>query len=219
MLKAILFDMDGSLVDTEVLHIRSFNEILKRWGARITHRDWFEKYLGVGSYFIMGDMFKRNGIKEDAKKWVKKRKKVFQEFTRRYRMRTIPGFRNFFKKVKKKGLKYAIVSGGHSSNVKASLRNVGIRERILLVTVEDVKRRKPFPDGFLLAAKKLGVKPSECLVFEDSVAGVTAAKRAGMKCVALLTSTTRKRLNHSTLVVKDYRDARLARFLEKQGLA
>ena len=111
----------------------------------------------------------------------------------------------FYHALKRQGFKVAIASSGHRSNVLASLRAIGL-SRISVVGIEQVHFRKPNPEIFLKTAKMLGVKPSACVVFEDSVPGITAAKRAKMKVVALLTTTPKARLKRlePDILIRNY---------------
>ena len=97
-----------------------------------------------------------------------------------------------------------MVSGAHHKNLKAMLENIGVEMEYL--GIEDYPRRKPFPDCFLAGARKMGVKPEECVVFEDSFAGVKAAKAAGMHCVALTTTSPPEKLKKlgADIVVRNF---------------
>lgn len=205
-IRAVLFDMDGVIVDTEPLHLRSFNEVLRPLGVRISRDVWTTRYTGTGSVFIMSDIFRRNRLPGDPMEYVERRKWLYQRLVLSSRIRTIRGFRQFNAWLNRLGMKKAIVSGGHRDNLLAVLRKIGLEKEFMFVSLEDVKNRKPHPEGFLLAAKRLGVRPRECLVFEDSPSGVKAAKRAGMICVALTTSTTRKKLRGADYFARDFTD-------------
>ncbi|MEM3030982.1 MAG: HAD family phosphatase [Candidatus Micrarchaeia archaeon] len=219
MIKALIFDLDGVIADTEPLHYASFHEVLRRWGIRISWREWSTRYIGTGSSHILTDIFRRHGISEDVTKWVKRRSEIYARMLREKRVRPIRGFMRFYARARRAGLPCAVVSGGHRAHVRTTLRKLGIEEAFAIVSIEDVKNRKPHPEGFLVAAERLRVKPSACIAFEDSVAGVEAAERAGMTTIALTTSTTRKNLRKADLVVGDYTDPRLRKFLEKLSSA
>jgi beta-phosphoglucomutase-like phosphatase (HAD superfamily) len=111
------------------------------------------------------------------------------------------------------GIGVAVASGGHANHVKESLGSVGMA-RVPFVAIENVKHGKPSPEIFLLAAKRLGVKPSECIVFEDSLAGMEAASRAGMPCVALCTTLPRHELaGRAGLIIRNFKSASLGRLV------
>ena len=218
MIKAILFDLDGVISDTEPLHYKSFHEILKKWGVRIPRKKWFATYLGTGSRFIFQDVFSKNGVAEDVEKCVEERSRIYSRMLEKSRLEPIRGFRRFYAKVKRARVPCAVVSGGHRAHVEKTLEKLGLAGKFAIVPIDEVKNRKPHPEGFLRAAEILGVNPSECLVFEDGVAGVEAAKKAGMTCVALATSTSRKNLEKADFIAGDFSDKRLKWFFRKKHL-
>ncbi|HIH19167.1 TPA: HAD family phosphatase [Candidatus Micrarchaeota archaeon] len=202
--KAAIFDLDGVMVDSEKAHLFTFNQALSGFGIRIKSSFWKRNYTGIGSYAIMKDVFLRNGIKEDVKKWVKKRAALYQEYVESAGLPTIKGFHSIYALLKRHKVHIAVASGGHKPHIAASLRSIGLA-RMPFVGLEDVKHGKPSPDIFLLAAEKLKAKPSECIIFEDSLAGVEAAKRAGMSCIALTTTVPKNALRgKAALVVRDF---------------
>ncbi|MCX6777189.1 MAG: HAD family phosphatase [Candidatus Micrarchaeota archaeon] len=209
MIKAIIFDFDGVVAHSEPLHRKSFNMTLKQLGITIPRKLYWEKYVGLGSLSIMEDIFRTHGIRRSARFWVGKRMKVFRELVKREGVRPVKGFMKFNRLLDKIGMKKIIASGGYRKNVLVMLKYLKLDREFQFISREDVKKRKPDPEALLLAAKRLGVKPSECLVFEDSPYGIEAARRAGMKCVALTTSLPRRYFRKSCIVVKDFREVDL----------
>jgi HAD superfamily hydrolase (TIGR01509 family) len=220
MIKAILFDLDGVIVDSEPIHRNTFIKLLAPLGIDIKTIDketWAVRYTGTGSLYIMTDLFKRNKIKEDPKKWVEKRTENYNKLIARIKVRHQKGFIRFFNMISKQGLKKAVVTGGHRSNAIATLKKVGMDKAFDdIITIENVKHRKPYPDAYLLAVKRLGLKKEECIAIEDSPQGVKSAKRAGLFCVALLTTTQKKNISSADLIVKDFTDKRLKKLLTKK---
>ena len=209
MIKAVIFDFDGVVADTEPIHRKSFNMTLKQLGITIPRKLYKEKYVGLGSLSIMEDVFRTHNIKRNAKLWVEKRMVVFRKLVRKGEVEPVKGFMKFNKLLNKLGMKKIIASGGYRKNVLAVLKCLKLDRDFQFISREDVEKRKPDPAAFLLAAKRLGLKPSECIVFEDSPYGVEAARRAGMKCVALTTSLDRSYFRRNCVVVKDFREVNL----------
>jgi len=216
VIKAIIFDFDGVIAHSEPLHRKSLNMTLKQLGITIPLKLYKEKYVGLGSLGIMEDIFKTHGIRRSARFWVRKRMKVFRELVKKEGVKPVKGFMKFNRLLDKIGMKKIIASGGYRKNVLIMLKCLKLEKEFQFISREDVKKRKPDPEALLLAAKKLGVKPSECLVFEDSPYGIEAARRAGMKCVALTTSLDRSYFEKSCVVVKDFREINL-NFLKSLG--
>jgi beta-phosphoglucomutase len=216
MIKAILFDFDGVVVDSEPLHRKSFNIALKQLGVTIPAKLYKERYVGMSPLGILEDFFRMHNIRRSARFWGRKRVKVFHQLVKKKGVKPVKGFMKFDRLLNKIGIKKIIVSGGNRSNISLMLKKLKLYKEFQFISREDVKKRKPDPEALLLAAKKLGVKPSECLVFEDSPYGVEAARRAGMECVALTTSLPRSYFEKSCVVVKDFREVDL-KLLKRMG--
>jgi len=216
MIKAIIFDFDGVIADSERIHRKSFNITLKQLGIVIPEKLYRERYVGLGSLSIMEDVFRTYNVKRSARFWVRKRMKVFRSLVRRGEVKPVKGFMRFNKLLDRIGMKKIVASGGYKANVSIMLKKLKLDREFQFISREDVKNRKPNPEALLLAAKRLGVKPSECLVFEDSPYGVEAARRAGMRCVALTTSLDKSYFQRCCVVVKDFREVDL-KFLRRMG--
>ncbi|NYZ74352.1 HAD family phosphatase [Candidatus Micrarchaeota archaeon] len=186
MIKAVLFDFDGVVVQSERLHMDSFMELLAPFGVKVSEERWYREFAGTGSRSIIKRLAKEYGIREDIGRLVEKRKKLYEDRVRNGELRETRGVKPFLNALRKRGIKAAIVSGSHSSNVSLAISTLGLDGLFdLVVSGDDVDARKPDPGPFLHAAEKLGVKPSECLVIEDSYAGCEAARRARMRLVVV----------------------------------
>ncbi len=205
MIKAILFDVDGTIINSEHIHRQAFNDLLKKYKISISKHQWTSAFVGRGSKYIATYIIQKHHLPEDIDVFVKKRKELFQKLIRKNPVQPVAGFMEFYTFLKKEKFKIAIASSGQRSNILQSLSMIGIAS-IPIIDIGQVNHRKPHPEIFLKAATKLHVKPSECLVFEDSVVGIQAAKRAKMKVIALRTtmglSTLKK--EKPTLIIQDY---------------
>jgi HAD superfamily hydrolase (TIGR01509 family) len=211
--KAVIFDLDGVVVDSERAHRKTFNQVFGKFKVHVDKKDWARNYTGVGSHAVVRDVFEKNRIGMGVEEGVKLRAKLYQGHIEKHGLPVIPGFLQFCSMLQDNGIKVAIGSGTRRSHIRATLKSIGAG-RISYVGHEDVEHHKPAPETFLLAAKRLGVKPSECIVFEDSLAGMEAASRAGMPCVALCTTLPRRELSgKASLVISDFRDAKLKRLV------
>ena len=207
MIKAFIFDMDGTIVNSESIHRKGFNMLLRKYGIYITKKYWHTTLIGRGSRHIAKHYITKYKLPEDIDDFVERRKKKYQGLLRKTTLKPIPGFMEFYKAVKKNGFKVAIASSGSHANVQHSLRAIGLRG-IPIEALEQVHFLKPNPEIYNKTAKMLRVKPSECIAFEDSPVGVVAAKKAGMKVVALLTTSSKLQLQKlkPDMIVKDYRE-------------
>ncbi|MEM4554229.1 MAG: HAD family phosphatase [Candidatus Anstonellaceae archaeon] len=207
-IKAVIFDLDGVVVDSERAHLESFNRFLAQFGIKIDQKRWRKNYTGIGSVKIFEDICKRHGLKQDIKKLVQGRAKIYLGYIKKHGLPAIKGFKDFHSFLEKQGIKTIVASGGHKKHIQASLASIGLKMKF--VGLEDVSHPKPNPEIFLLAAKKLKVQPQECLVIEDSLSGIKAAKAAGMKVVALSTTLPSVQLKgKADAVFKDFRSKRL----------
>ncbi len=210
-IKAVIFDLDGVIVDSEGAQRRTFNKIFLNFGVQVSKAHWAKHYTAVGAFAVIEDVFRRNGIREDVGEWVAKRAEIYSRHIRERGLPAVPGFSGFYRLLKKKGIKMAIASGSQREIIAATIRSIGL-PNLVYFGIDDVKRRKPAPDLFLLAARQLGVKPGECLVFEDAPAGFEAALVAGMPCIALTTTNSKSAISgKAALIAKDFRSQALKR--------
>jgi len=206
MIKAVLFDFDGVIVNSEPLHLRSFRMLLKPLGVRISTERWYREFTGIGSRAIMAALFRDFGIPGDTSGWVEKRKKLYQQLVEEGKLKTIPGVRAFLRMLKRRRILTAIVSGGHGENIRVVLRRLGLEMFFnTVVALEDVQNRKPHPEGFELAMQRLGVKPHECIAIEDSPNGIAAATASG-SAVICIRSPAPINVRSCNWIIRDFRD-------------
>lgn len=189
MIKAVIFDMDGLMVDSEPLHYKAFDEVFRKYGKHLTEKDNNDLYVGISDMDAAEDMVKRFGLPITAEELVLQKEvegnKLLSSVTAR------PGLMELLNKLHKAGIKKAIASSSKVVIIEIVVKALGISNYIdAYCSAEHVKRGKPFPDLFLLAAKELDVNPKECLVLEDAPAGVKAARIAGMKVYAIPSKET-----------------------------
>lgn len=205
MVKAVIFDFDGVIVKSEPLHYRTFRQILAPLGIRINRARWYKEFAGTGSRSIISRLFAEHGIEEDVEEYVQRRKRLYADYVKKDGLRPNKGLRRFLTRLKTLDIRTAIASGGHNSNIELVLSKIGMSGMFdAVVGSADVKRSKPDPEVFIVAARKLHMKPAECVVVEDSIPGTEAACRAGMKVVCF-DSPARKALNNSCIkIIDDY---------------
>ncbi len=202
--KAVLFDFDGVVVQSELLHRKTFLDVLSPFGIRVSEERWFREFAGTGSRNIITRLMNEAGVKKDVDGLMAVRRDLYAEHIKRGELRLVKGILGFLQKLKEMDIKCAVVSGGHSSNVNLALDRVGLRDFFgVVIGAEDITKRKPDPEGYLVAAQRLGVGPSECIIIEDSIAGATAAKAAGMKFVIVKSPISRSIEGYAALI-NDY---------------
>ena len=203
-MKAIIFDLDGVLVNSKKVHLNALEEVLKNKGI-VPTKEELKSAFGFAVEDNIQKICKTRGLTCSLNEWSDEKRKIVLEKLRK--IKPFPGTEEFLKYVKNK-YKIAVASSSTLPEVEGALKGLANYFDVM-ITREAVKKPKPNPEIYLLAAKKLNVKPSECIAIEDSVAGVEAAKRSGMFCIAVLNSFPAKELKSADVVVKDLRDERL----------
>ncbi len=212
MIRGVLFDFDGVVVQSEGLHKETFMGLLAPYGVSVSEERWYREFAGTGSRHIFEVLVKENGIRADVGLLVEQRKRIYEARVRHGALKETPGVRGFLAFLRGKGIKAAIVSGSHRSNVDAALSVLGLEGLFdAMVTGDDLLERKPDPAPFLHAARKLGLKPSECVAVEDSVPGCASARAAGMRLV-VVRSPASKDLYGYDAIIADFSEFPLGMF-------
>ena len=182
---AFLFDLDGTLMDSEVLYVEATRRALEKKGHLISREQSIDLVYGKGWSVIWGEVgIKFPGAYEKSEEMEQVIRDAFLELRKERDIR-IPGSVNLLKSLSR-DYPVAIVSGSPREDVQEGVELLGVGSDIVFfMGSEDYYSGKPDPTCFLVAAERLKIQPSNCVVFEDSSAGVTAAKRAGMYCVGL----------------------------------
>jgi len=198
----VIFDMDGVLADTGPIHFESWVKMANEIDVEFT-REFFEDTFGQQSVIITRKLL---GDGVDDKELVKRanlKEHYYREMVRD-NLEPLPGAIELIKTLKDKRFKLAVGSSGPPENVELLLDTLKIKKYFdVIITAAEVSKSKPEPDVFLIAAEKVDVKPENCIVIEDAPVGIEAAKRAGMKSIAITTTHDEKELLIADLIVKD----------------
>ncbi len=195
MIKGVLFDMDGVLLDSERFICEAAIRMFKEYGVNAKPED-FIPFVGAGENRYVGGVAEKYGVNEDIEMIKARTYEIYDEITRG-KLEPLDGAVEFVKHCRQKGLKTAVATSADHIKLKINLREIGVPEETFDATINglEVEKKKPHPDIFIKAAERVGLKPQECLVVEDAVNGVEAAKQAGAKCLALTTSFSEKELS------------------------
>jgi len=186
-LGAVLFDMDGTLIDSMPLHHRSWQLWHAELGLAFDEAGFFEATAGRTNLEILVDLFPgRPAAELEALAW--RKEELYREIAAR-ELQLIAGAEAVCAAARARGLKLAVCTAAPPENIRVAFERFGMADWVDTVTSPaDGLRGKPHPDIFLAAAERLGVAPAACLVFEDAPLGIEAARRAGMPAVALTTT-------------------------------
>ncbi len=184
-IKAVIFDMDGVISDTQKLHALIEEKLLKKYGIELDSDEITEKYAGLPDKEFFEKIFKDYKISVDVEKVINEKWNEMMDIAKN-NISPIQGAIELINQLKENGFKLAVASSSPHSFIELVLSELKLKEKFdVIVSTEDVKFGKPNPEIFLLAAKKLRKDPSECVVIEDGINGIIAAKRGGMKCIFL----------------------------------
>ena len=213
-MKAVIFDMDGVLADSQPYHFKADIETMSEYGV-VKDQKFYEKFAGTltsDRMRILKDLFKLDIPVEEM---VKKREDMILEIMAREDIKPVSGIPEFLKSIKNRGLKTAVASSSGYDLIGLILSRLEISEYFDSITSgNDVKRGKPDPDVFLLAAERIGVNPRDCFVVEDSENGVRAAKAAGMTAIGYVNPTSGNQcLDMADAVTDDFRKVDINDFM------
>jgi len=211
MLKAVIFDFDGVITDSEVLHLRAFNKSLVQFGIELTTKDYYQDYLGFSDFDCYKMLITQGLLKIDEQEIgdiIKCKSVIFEELART-EGRTIEGVHEFLKLLERNNIPMAICSGSLLVEIESMLDEAHLRHFFkAIVSAEQVKKGKPHPEGFLLALQKLNndspqspAAANQCIVIEDSHWGLQAGKTAGMHTIAVTNSYDAEQLTMAEKVV------------------
>jgi beta-phosphoglucomutase len=203
MIKGVLFDMDGVLTDSEAFICLAGVEMFREKGLKVNGED-FKPFTGMGEDRYLGGVAEKYGFPFDVQKDKARTYEIYKEIVRG-RLTVLPGVFEFIDKCRGLGLSMAIASSADEIKVMTNLNEIGLPPSLFGAVIhgQHVVRKKPFPDIFIRAADEINLRPQQCLVIEDAVSGVKAAKDAGCRCLALTTSFNEDQLKDADWIAVD----------------
>lgn len=211
MLRAVIFDFNGIIVDDEPIHFELFQRVLNEEGIILTEADYYARYLGFDDRGAFTAAYREHARSLGQPKLAQliERKAAYYREDIKTKMRVFPGVQTLIPNLARK-LPLAIASGALRNEIEIILSSIGlVNEFHAIVSAEDVTRGKPEPEIFLIALAQLNtflncdpaISAAECLVVEDSKEGVRGARRAGMKCLAVTNSHPAELLHDADSIV------------------
>jgi HAD superfamily hydrolase (TIGR01509 family) len=203
--QAILFDMDGVIVDSEPLHVAAFQATLKNYGHNLSQEHYKQHFAGKADEAGFKQYF--DFVNESADLPV-----IMDEKAQAYlklaadQLIPYPGVIECISDLTKRKVRLALVTGSLRVEAEATLKAFNLSEVFaVIIAAEDITCSKPDPEGYLKAAQTLGVDPADCIVIEDAPSGVLAASAAKMRCVAVTNTHSKNELGNATLIVDQLR--------------
>lgn len=201
--RAVLFDMDGVIVDSEPLHIAAFQASLKRYGRNLSEEQYKQHFAGKTDEAGFRHYFDRTGeaVQPHMPVIVGEKSKIYLDLAAD---KLIPyvGAVELIRALVSRNVPLALVTGSLRAEAEAVLDAFSLTECFAaVVAAENITQSKPSPEGYLQAAQALNVEPKDCLVIEDAPSGVRAANAAGMRCLAVTNTHSKQELQEATAVV------------------
>ncbi|MGW1373461.1 HAD family hydrolase [Streptomyces sp. NPDC002446] len=181
----VIFDLDGTLVDSEPNYYEAGRRLLAGYGVADFRWEHHARFIGIGTRETLEILSREFGIDAPVEELLAGKNRAYLELARAH-TEVFPEMRAFVERLSADGHPMAVASGSSRAAIEAVLAGTGLDALLTtLVSAEEVAHGKPAPDVFLEAARRLGVDPADCVVLEDAAPGALAAHRAGMRCIAV----------------------------------
>ena len=192
MVRAICFDFDGTLVDSEHLHYASWQSELQPFGCSLEKTDYMSRFSGVSTYATAKTLIQDFQLPVEIEQLMQQKTDRFLSLLKTELPVPMPGTEALLKTIQNTELTMALVTGSYRCEIEPVLENLGWRDFFpLIITRDDVTNAKPHPEPYLKAIECLNLSASECLALEDSATGIRSAHDAGLTVLAVTTEHTR----------------------------
>lgn len=201
---AVIFDMDGVICHTNPYHSLAFREFFAARDLSPTDEEFALHMFGKSNSYILSHFFKRIVEGNELLEMEQEKEGLFRKIYEPH-IEPIAGIVEFMTNLQHNGVKLGVATSAPYANLELILGKINIREKLgSIMASEDVKKHKPDPEVYLRSAANLNVPPAQCVVFEDSFSGVSAAINAGMTVVGVLSSHTKEELPPCSFYIDDY---------------
>lgn len=201
---ALIFDLDGVIADTAQFHEKAWFSFCKKHSIPISSEQFRNQLFGRSNRGTLRILLGKDLPENEFRQMVDEKESLFRELASK-NLKPIHGLIDFLKAAKKNKIPMAVASSAPAVNIHFSLEKTNTAGFFLhLVSSDEITRSKPDPEIFLKAAQKLGFRPADCVVFEDSYAGIEAGLSAGMKVIAVATTHPANELPKDLLIIQDF---------------
>lgn len=201
---AVIFDMDGTLLDNNGYHLKAWQSFFKEYGKTLSEKEYKEKISGISSAATIRNFFGSEVTDDEVTAYRNKKEEIYRQLIAPY-IKPVTGLIPFLQTLQKQNIPLAIATSATIKNIDFTMKKLNLQPYFpYIIDSSMVNKGKPDPDIYLAAAKKLHIPPERCVAFEDSVNGVRSAKAAGMKVIAINTSHQKEKLSNADLILEDY---------------
>jgi haloacid dehalogenase superfamily, subfamily IA, variant 3 with third motif having DD or ED len=201
---AVIFDLDGTLIDNNSFHLKAWQQFYKKRNRSLTEEEYKKHFNGKTNVDVLAHVFEMPLSLKDTDKYTNEKEDLYREIYSPY-IKPVKGLLNLLHQIQKAGLPMAIATSGIKVNIDYMFEHIPIQHYFNeVIYSKHIKKGKPDPEIYLVTADKLNVAPGKCIVFEDSVAGIQSAKAAGMKVVAITTTHTIEELKIADKLINNY---------------
>ena len=194
VIEAAIFDLNGTMINDGTYHDRAWRAYADKLGFKVSPEEFKNNMWGKNNQAILTYLFKKALPKELIEKYAEEKEAFYREIYKND-LKEVPGLTDLLKHLKNKGIKTAVATSAPTKNIDFALDRLDLRKYFnAIVDDSQITHSKPHPEIFLKAAEKLGVKPENCLVFEDSLFGFQSAREAGMQIIGLETSFSKEEI-------------------------
>jgi len=197
--RGVLWDMDGVLVDTGQAHFESWQRVFADLGVPFSRAD-FERTFGMNNAGILALLLSQEPAAEEIQSISDRKERLFRQLVKG-NARPLPGVLDWLARLQTLGVRQAIASSAPQENIDVLVDELGLRDYFQAIVSGASLPGKPNPDVFLEAARRIGAPPAACVVVEDAIAGVQAARYAGMRCIAVTTTNSALKLAAADIIV------------------
>lgn len=209
-MRAVIFDMDGVIIDSEPIHFEVDMQTMRDLGFDISSKE-LEKYVGTTNEYMFSDLKNKYNIKQSIKEIINYKVELTKKKVIQSNLGPIEGIKELLVDLKNKNIPTAIASSSPRSFIDVVVFKFNLQDYFkYIISGEEVVNGKPDPDIYIEAAKKLGLSPEDCTVIEDSRNGVLAAKAAGMKCIGFQNiNSGNQDLSKADIIVKSITEIKI----------
>jgi len=205
---AVIFDMDGVIVDSNPFHKKALLQFCRKYGFNLTEKEMKTNVFGRTNKEWLTNLFGNISL-EKLKQLEDEKEALFREMYLPF-IRPVKGLIRFLDMLKEKRIRIAIATSAPKSNVDFTLLQTGIADYFqTIIDGDSIINSKPHPEIYLKTTKQLGYSPNNCVVIEDSISGIEAAKKAGGKVVGITTTHTKNELNNVDLIIENFEGLKL----------